>query len=297
MKSKTSTPDPDQELTKSSPASAGKGNPMGGFWSKLGEQIKKVQQPWAWGEEPMELRQTILDEVEKEIVSLGAGQRLFPHQRLKIHLWAPDAKEQTILRAVFEEGWKADQEITEFLRERDCKVGKLEVTIVYDARRTKAYQERRCYVEFAGTGQSLVEAPAPVPGRPYLRLVTVRGETEQPSYEFPKGKRWTIGRLPLVLDEHGRARRKNDIAFGEGDDDSRSVSREHARLEYREESRAFFLIDERSAQGTRIFRDGRAIEVASRNREGLMLRDGDELHFGRAAMSCEMADPRSADTD
>lgn len=264
----------------------------GTFWQKLGDQLKKVNQPWAWGAEPMELRQAILDEVEREIVSLGAGKRLFPHQQLRIHLLAPDAREQTILRAVFEEGWNAEQEIAGYLRERDCKVGRLDVGIVYDARRNKHYDDRRFYVEFGGAGLPAAEAPTPAapPGRPRLVLETVRGATDQPTYSFEKGKRWTIGRLPLVLDEHGRARRKNDIAFGEDDDDSRSVSREHARLEYREASRAFFLIDERSAQGTRIFRDGRAIEVASRNREGLQLRDGDELHFGRAAMACTLAD-------
>lgn len=269
-----------------------------GFWQKLGEQWKKVNQPWVWGAEPMELRQAILDEVEGEIVALGAGRRLFPHQELRIHLLAPDAREQTILRAVFEDGWNAEKEIVAHLKERDCQVGKLRAEIVYDTRKSRHYGDRRFYVEFAGssppagatTPASALEAsPAPAAAsRPILQLETERGQTEHGTYTFDKGKRWTVGRLPLVLDEHGRARRKNDVAFLEDDDDSRSVSREHARIEYREATRGYYLVDERSAQGTRIFREGRAIEVASRNRDGLLLRDGDQLHFGRASMLCSL---------
>ena len=41
-----------------------------GFWQKLGEQWKKVNQPWVWGAEPMELRsvQELLEQVTGSVL-------------------------------------------------------------------------------------------------------------------------------------------------------------------------------------------------------------------------------------
>ncbi len=52
-------------------------------------------------------------------------------------------------------------------------------------------------------------------------------------------------------------------------------------MRYDEAARVYTLRDNNSATGTRIFRDGRSIEVG-RHRQGVRLQDGDEISFGRA---------------
>ena len=51
------------------------------------------------------------------------------------------------------------------------------------------------------------------------------------------------------------------------------------------------ICDEGSEFGTRVFRDGRTIEVPAGNRRGEKLRAGDEIYLGRACLRFERPDP------
>ena len=75
-----------------------------------------------------------------------------------------------------------------------------------------------------------------------------------------------LGRVPgvqLMLDHH-------------------TVSRRHAHI--RLEGGEYRICDDESEFGTRVFRDGRAIEVPAGNRRGEKLRPGDEIYLGRACL-------------
>jgi hypothetical protein len=66
------------------------------------------------------------------------------------------------------------------------------------------------------------------------------------------------------------------------------VSRRHARLELDPATQRPRLIDDNSAQGTSVIRDGRSLAVP-RGSRGLLLRSGDELVFGQARVALTLA--------
>ena len=87
-----------------------------------------------------------------------------------------------------------------------------------------------------------------------------------------------------IVDDEGRVRRRNDVAFLEEGDVNQTVSREQARILYDEPSGELRLRAEHGASSTRILRDGRSIDVSSRDTRGIRLQSGDEIFFGRACV-------------
>ena len=100
--------------------------------------------------------------------------------------------------------------------------------------------------------------------------------------------RTNIGRMPELTDADHRVVRRNDVVFEEGADEANAtVSRKHAHV--RLDGTDYRLCDDGSEFGTRVFRDGRSIEVPSGDRRGEKLRSGDEDYLGRACLSFERA--------
>ena len=104
--------------------------------------------------------------------------------------------------------------------------------------------------------------------------------------ELPLDKpRVHIGREVDVYRNGGMLRR-NDLAFVEDSEVNRSVSREHAHIDYDNTTGEYRLFNDRwyargTDCGTRIVRDGVSIEV-HRDTRGTRLEPGDEIHLGRA---------------
>ena len=63
------------------------------------------------------------------------------------------------------------------------------------------------------------------------------------------------------------------------------MSRKHAHI--RVDGSDYRLCDDGSEFGTRVFRDGRSIEVPAGDRRGEKLRLGDEIYLGRACLRFE----------
>jgi pSer/pThr/pTyr-binding forkhead associated (FHA) protein len=125
------------------------------------------------------------------------------------------------------------------------------------------------------------DAPALVPGR----VVVVKGKTSQTEYVLGKA-RTNVGRTEELMDADQRVVRRNDIAFEDGADEaSGTVSRKHAHI--RHDAGEYRICDDGSEFGTRVFRDGRSIEVPAGNRRGEKLRSGDEIYLGRACLRFE----------
>jgi hypothetical protein len=122
---------------------------------------------------------------------------------------------------------------------------------------------------------------------PVLHLAVLKGTAARASYDLT-GERIYLGRLEEVLDTAGRVKRRNDVAFREEGDLNQTVSREHARIAWDAESKAFWLRDEGSASGTMLFRAGRSIEVSRHDRRGVRLENGDEIYLGRAVLKVEL---------
>ncbi|HVN07018.1 MAG TPA: FHA domain-containing protein, partial [Bryobacteraceae bacterium] len=71
------------------------------------------------------------------------------------------------------------------------------------------------------------------------------------------------------------------------DEANATVSRAHAHIRFNAPSGEYRICDDESEYGTRIFRDGRSIEVPAGNRRGERLRAGDEIYLGRACLRFE----------
>jgi hypothetical protein len=268
---------------------------------KLFEAVKRFTRPWPTGTEPMEIRRALLDEVESRIVSAGGGKRVFPFNRLRVFLLAPGTRERIELEAVVRDVWDLPAEIRERLVECGCPVpSDLTVDVEVTEQGGPEYGDRRYRIDFerierrvsapppmSPSGAGTVQVPAGSlegsTGRPVLELTVTKGTATRKVYSFPAG-RLHVGRMEEIVDDEGRVRRRNDVAFLEEGDVNQTVSREHARILYDEASGELRLRAEHGASSTRILREGRSIEVSSRDTRGIKLQPGDEIYFGRACV-------------
>lgn len=267
---------------------------------KLMEAVRRWARPWPTGTEPMEIRRAVLDEIESRIVSAGGGKRVFPFNRLRIRLLAPGPREKDELEALVGDAWDLPAEIRERIAERGCPVPPdLEVDIQVTDEASPAFGDRRYLIEFERTEKSAkppapalpilissagtVTMPKPEADRPTLELTVLKGTATRKVYSFPAG-RVHVGRMEEIMDEEGRVRRRNDVAFQEDGDVNQTVSREHARILYDEATGEMRLRAEPGASSTKIFREGRAIDVSGRDPRGVKIQSGDEIYFGRACV-------------
>ena len=269
---------------------------------KLFEAVRRWTRPWPTGTEPMEIRRAVLDEVESRIVSAGGGKRVFPFNRLRIRLLAPGPREKDELEALVGDAWDLPAEIRERIAERGCPVPPdLDVNIEVTDEASPAFGDRRYRIDFE-RAERTVKPPAPamptlaskvgtvaIPSpslstdRPTLELTVLKGTATRKVYSFPAG-RIHVGRMEEIVDDEGRVRRRNDVAFQEDGDINQTVSREHARILYDEASGELRLRAESGASSTRIFREGRSIDVSGRDPRGVKIQSGDEIYFGRASV-------------
>jgi hypothetical protein len=118
------------------------------------------------------------------------------------------------------------------------------------------------------------------------RLVVRRGGANAPELPLDKPRVY-IGR-ELEVYRNGGMHRRNDLAFVEETEVNRSVSREHAHIDYERTTGEYRLFNDRwyargKDCGTRIVRDGVSREV-HRDTRGTRLEPGDEIHLGGAVM-------------
>jgi hypothetical protein len=260
-------------------------------------KMRDLLKPWMKGTSPLEIRRAVLDDVESHVVAVGEGKRIFPHNRLRLHLLTPDPDERVRFEAVVREGWDLKREIAERLAGRGCPVpAGFDVEVAFDEETHPRFGERRFYVEYLN--QEAAAAPATtseagggaaLAARPTLELTVLKGTATQRVYEF-EAPRVFLGRLEEVVDSDGRVRRRNDIAFLEAGEINSTVSREHARIAWDAESGGYWLRAEQNASGTRIYRAGRTIDVSSNDRRGVRIQAGDEIYLGRACVKVTMRD-------
>ena len=276
---------------------------------KLLDAVRRWTKPWPTGTEPMEIRRAVLDEVESRIVSAGQGKRVFPFNRLKIRLLAPGPREKVELEAVARDVWDLPAEVRERLSDRGCPVpADLDVDVDVTDEGGPEFGERRFHVDFERTERPARNAAPPArsaqgqataisssaatvalpsasseTGRPLLELTVLKGNATRKVYSFPAG-RVHVGRMEEIADEEGRVRRRNDVAFLEEGDVNQTVSREHARFVFDEASGEIRLRAEPGASSTRIFREGKSIDVSGRDARGVRVQPGDEVYFGRACV-------------
>jgi hypothetical protein len=227
------------------------------------------------------LHRAILEAIEGKVQTVSRGRRIFPFPRVTVTLVSPDAERRTLLEAAFGADARLEKAIRESLEGAGCEVPRGFAVEVKTAETGPRAFEIEYGVEPARAARAEAPAPAAAPGR----LVVVKGKAEHEEYTLEK-TRTNIGRLAELTDPEQRVVRRNDVVFVEGADEANStVSRKHAHI--RLEAGEYRISDDESEFGTRIFRDGRQVEVPAGNRRGERLREGDEIYLGRACMRFE----------
>ncbi len=232
---------------------------------------------------PLEVRREILERVESRIMP-DRGGRIFPFGEVVVTLRPRDEAMREIFRAAFIEDGSLENETRELLRGSGIRIpDHFHVTVQFEQPATDLPDGAlpMFAVDFV-RAEDASERP-----RPAIRLSVTKGVAEQPSYNMTKD-RMLIGRLAELLDREGQMARRNDIVFlDNGDEINSTVGRAHAAVYFNRERREFRVTDEVSRYGTRIFRDGRSIEVPGGNPRGIRLRPGDEIYLGRACLRFE----------
>ena len=267
----------------------------------------RMTSPWRFGDSLLEISRSIVEDVVKETKPIGRGKRVLAGNHLEVVLLPVDEEQQAIFEAALEADWAeglqaalADR-LGELGVDREplveAVVGGVSPRVDASASPYRLVLTRQELVETGHRGDEggrsgadressatleELETGADVAS---ITLNVEAGEAEEESYSFSED-RILIGRLREVFDEHGRIVRINHIAFRDEGEENQTVSREHARIMRRDGE--FWLVDERSAYGTRIFRAGRAIAVSSRDRRGVRLRHDDQINIGRAVLVCQL---------
>jgi hypothetical protein len=229
------------------------------------------------------LHRAILAEVESKVQIVARGRRLFPFAHVVVTMVAAEAERRTILQAAFGERLGAD--IREAMEGSRCELPRGFSVEVRTAEAGLRALEITYSVEPVKAEAAAQVATHAAPATATGRVVVVKGKTGSPEYALAK-TRTNIGRMPELTDADHRVVRRNDVVFEEGADEANAtVSRKHAHI--RLDSGDYRLCDDGSEFGTRVFRDGRSIEIPTGDRRGEKLRAGDEIYLGRACLRFE----------
>lgn len=221
------------------------------------------------------VHRAILTEIESKVQVVARGRRIFPFARVLVTLTGDDEARRALLQGAF--GERLPSDVREMLEGAGCEIPRGFVVEV----RTAGAGERAYDIEYCA------DAPKPAATAPVEpgRLVVVKGKAERQEYGLDR-PRVNLGRMSELTDADHRVVRRNDIVFEEGADEvNATVSRRHAHI--RVEEGEYRLADDGSEFGTRVFRDGRSIEIPGGDRRGERLRPGDEIYLGRACLRFE----------
>jgi hypothetical protein len=223
----------------------------------------------AQSDELLLVHRAILEEIETKVQTASRGKRIFPYSLVAVTLVSADADRRALYEAAFGAEARLENDVRQALEGAGCQL-------------PRAF---RVDVKAAESGDRAFEiqygSATPAPLAP-ASLVLVKGKAESETYSISK-PRTNIGRLAELTDAESRVVRRNDVVFLEGSDEaSGTVSRKHAHIQFA--GGEYRIADDGSEFGTRVFRDGRSIDVPAGNRRGEKLRSGDEIHLGRACL-------------
>ncbi len=236
--------------------------------------------------EVAEIRLAVLDHVRESSYRSG-GKKIFPFDQVRVRLRGVEESRREAFQGPFFRRY-LDQEVRNGLRDAGCRFPEnLRIDIEASATLPKPGEEWMIIesgcAEPAGAGQPV-----------QARLLVREGSANATEIPLRKG-RTNIGRVVDVYRSEGLFRR-NDLAFAEDTEINRTVSREHAHIQYERLAGEFRLFNDRwyprgkpaaGECGTWIVRDGMSQEV-HRNARGTRLEPGDEIHFGRAVVIFEI---------
>jgi hypothetical protein len=256
----------------------------------IGEYIEKFgrtlfEAPLATGVRPdeppelAEIRLAVLDTVKEKSYRSGA-RKVFPFDLLRIQLRGIEQGQYGTFSSRFFRQY-LEQEVRNSLRTAGCRYPE-NLRVDVDAVVGLPPRDGR-WLEVAAGSQEAETAT-----RPAARLLVQEGDANLAEVRLEKA-RTNIGRVVDVYRAEGLFRR-NDLAFEADTEINRTVSREHAHIQYDRATGEYRLFNDRwhdrspgGECGTWIVRDGMSREV-HRTPRGMKLEPGDEIHFGQAVV-------------
>ncbi len=232
------------------------------------------------GRQPLEVAHAVADAVEAQVQPSGRGHHVFPFNVIVVSVVAATREARARYAGVFEGQPTLRDRIVGRLEAAGCDALDVTVTVTYATRAKPEWMAPDLHVTF----DRIAAAPTPAVARSpvALDLTVVQGVAERVSYTFTQ-QRIDLGRCAEVQDQRHRLIRTNHVAFlDDADAINQSVSRQHAHVEAAQ-SGAYRLVDDRSAQGTIVLRQGKTVPVPPGAR-GVRLQSGDEIGLGRARL-------------
>ena len=253
------------------------------FFSKVEKNIEREFRKWtekffgpAESDELLLVHRAILEEIETKIQTLRRGERIFPYNSLVVRLYSSDPDRRQLFEAAFSQGRRLEKNVRQCLAGAGCELPSEFIVNIETAEE--------------GQGPFQIEYVAQANRPPsqeriaQARLVVIRGKANQDEFVLQKA-RTNIGRMAELTDSRQRLIRRNDIVFEDGSDAANAtVSRGHAHILFDSQTSEYRICDDASEYGTRVFRDGRSIEVPPNAQRGERLRPGDEIYLGRACL-------------
>lgn len=237
--------------------------------------------------QPIEVLHAVVDAAERQVQPAGRGRRVFPFDRIVVHFAVPSRTERAQFAALADGPPSLRERVVERLRALGCDARGVELDVVYAPKPKADWTTTEYHIAFERRDRSpATQSPAAM-APPRLELVVTAGAAARRSYVFTGG-RIDIGRRVDVVDHRQRLVRTNHIAFAEeGSDTNKTVSRKHAHIIYVPASGDYRLMDDGSAHGTAVVRDGHTIAVPQGSR-GIRLQGGDEIVLGEAKLKVRM---------
>jgi hypothetical protein len=258
--------------------------------SRLAASIEGRAHEWTGAAmtQPLEIVEHAVDAIASHVHPAGRGRHAFPFTRVGLTFVAPTAEARARLDAVCASTPTVSGRIIRRLTSAGCQLAETDLDVSVDFVDVPDPSWTAPY----GLALARVDAPARPPrgdAGPSVEIdvLVTAGSSAQGAYSFTTLP-IAIGRGTDVRDSHQRLVRINHVAFLEAPDAgaeiNATVSRRHARIELDTATGRPRLIDENSAQGTSIIRDGRGMAVP-RGSRGLGLKSGDEIVLGQARVT------------
>jgi hypothetical protein len=226
---------------------------------------------------PLEIREAMLEDIERQVTPLGGGRRVFPFARLVGRVVAPAGGRDTC-EATFND---FDARVRARLAELRCEAPpELDVRVVVLKKTPAEWETGRI---FALDYRKAPEVTTSERGaaRASMQVTILAGSATQPAYTI-ESPTVLVGRGAEPVDQAGGVRR-NHVAFVDDVDDvAETVGRAHARFTWDAAAGEYRVFDEGSSNGTHVLRGGASIRVPARDPRGVRVRSGDEVQFGRA---------------
>jgi hypothetical protein len=257
-----------------------------GLESRLTTAFEQAAQTLAGagaGPAPLELVDLAVDEIASHVQPSGRGRYAFPFTRVTVTFVAPTPEVRAGFDAICVGPPSIGERVTRRLISRGCDNAEVEVETAFATAPRESWKRPEFHVALARMTRQKPAPAAPPDPAVRVNILVTHGTAEPGAYTFTNFP-IAIGRGTDVRDSQHQLIRLNHVVFTEGGDDvNQTVSRRHARIELDGTTKRPRIIDDNSAQGTVVIRQGKGINVP-RGSRGLGLQHDDEVVVGQGRL-------------